>query len=148
LSLKKIYDYLGPNALSFVVDQERKHWLLKTHRQKQLVDPHTGDMYQGRVDNFGSDVFIESRKLPINYFTLQDIKYSEKFSYVFQNEPSALTYNSSMNGLVCAKIISTNFPDSFSTFHHYSIHFRNCEEVCIPFAANNNTSAVFAQKWI
>ena len=148
MSLKKIYDYLGPNALSFIVDQERKHWLLKTHRQKQLVDPHTGDMYQGRVDNFGSDVFIESRKLPINYFTLQDIKYSEKFSYVFQNEPSALTYNSSMNGLVCAKIISTNFPDSFSTFHHYSIHFRNCEEVCIPFAVNNNTSEVFSQRWI
>ena len=148
MSLKKVYEYLGPNVLSFMTDQERKHWLMKTHKKKYLVDPNTGDTYQGRVDNLGSDVIIETRKLGETYSSLNDVQYTEKFRAIFDNEPSAFTYNSSVNGLSFARILSTNFPYSPYEFHHYRIHFKNCEKIFLPFASSNASADVYAEPWI
>ena len=146
--LKTIKHYVGPNSIGFMLEQERKHWLLKTHKQKYLSDPNTGDTYIGRVDNLGSDIVIESRKSDEVFNQLSYIKYDEKFSHIFQTEQSGLTYNSSMNGLVFARVISTNYPKSANVNRHYRIHFRNAETVFIPFGGSNASDDVYAYKWI
>ena len=148
MSLKQVHEYIGPNSLSFMMDQERKHWLLRTNKLKHLIDPNTGDTYQGRIDNLGSDIVVESRKLGEVYNQLQYVQYSAKFSKIFQTEPSAFTYNSSTNGMVFARIISTNFPYTISSVRHYRIHFRDCEVVYLPFGTSNSSEEVYAYKWI
>ena len=55
---------LGYNNLSLILDQERKHWLMKTDKKKQVQDKTTGDLFQSQIDNIGSDIIIETEKLP------------------------------------------------------------------------------------
>ena len=64
---KKIYWMLGYNNLSIILEQERRHWLMKTDKNKQIQDSLTGDIFHGTVDNLGSDIIIESKKLPYKY---------------------------------------------------------------------------------
>lgn len=145
---KKIYEFLGYNNLAFMIDQEQKHWLLKTDKKKTLIDPKIGDSYQGRVDNLGSDIIVETQKLSTTFNTLANVQYSDNFAEIFQTEPSAFTYNSMLNGLVFARILSTNFAGSDGGFHHYRIKFVDCEEVYIPFGGSNSSNEVFIDKWI
>lgn len=148
MSMKKIYELLGPNSLTFMVEQDRKHWLLKTQKQKQLIDPNTGDSYQGRIDNLGSDIIIESRKLNMDYSSSTNVPYNEPFSQIFQTEPSAFTYNASLDGLVFARIISVNIPYQGRNVHNYRIKFTDCEQVCIPFGSSVYSDEVYADKWL
>ena len=60
----KLLRVLGYNNLSVILMQERRHWLLKTNKNKQIQDSVTGDVFQGRIDNAGADIVIESKKLP------------------------------------------------------------------------------------
>lgn len=147
MSSKKIYNYIGANSAAIMIEQDRKHWLLKTMKKKQLIDEQTGDVYQGRIDNLGSDIIVESQKLPEVLNTLTYVQFGEGFDDIFEVEPSGFTYNSSLNGLVFARITSINFPYSSST-NHYRIHFRDCEEVYIPFGSSLTSNEVYADKWI
>ena len=147
MSSRKIFNYIGANSAAIMIEQDRKHWLLKTMKQKRLIDTKTGDIYQGRIDNLGSDIIVESQKLPETMNTLTYVQFGEKFDDIFQVEPSGFTYNSSLNGLVFARITSINFPYTSST-HHYRIHFKNCEEVYIPFGSSLTSDEVYADKWI
>ena len=61
--MNKIYHYLGLNNLALIMEQERKHWLLKTDKQKMFQDKKTGDMYKGTVDNLGSSIMLETNKI-------------------------------------------------------------------------------------
>ena len=46
----KIMWYLGYSNLGLILEQERKHWLLKTDKRKQVQDKFTGDIFEGERD--------------------------------------------------------------------------------------------------
>lgn len=148
----KMYWFLGYNNLGFILEQERKHWLMKTNKKKQIQDKHTGDMFQGQIDNIGSDVIVETEKLPYTYKSSKSIKFlNPAGNKILDIEPSALTYSSSVNGLMFTRILSTSFPlnvDGEIVHKNYKIKFKKCSTCIIPFGGSINTPDVFAGEWI
>ena len=95
-----------------MIDQERKHWLMKTDKMKRLQDKNTGDMYQGKIDNMGSDVVIETSKLPLKVPTNSSFKWVENtyFDKIVNVEKSTFTHSAAVNGLMFLRLISVNYP--------------------------------------
>src|SRR5574344_1046862 len=147
-----MYWFLSYNNMSFILEQERKHWLMKTNKKKQIQDKHTGDMFQGQIDNIGSDVIVETEKLPYTYKSSKSIKFlNPAGNKILDIEPSALTYSSSVNGLMFTRILSTSFPlnvDGEIVHKNYKIKFKKCSTCIIPFGGSINTPDVFAGEWI
>lgn len=170
MSARELKWFMGYNSLGMIIDQERKHWLMKTDKKKQLLDPVTGDQYMGQVDNMGSDIVIEAEKQATIYSNYYNIKFDGNLHYIMQTEPSAFTYNCTVNGLAFARVLSTNYPlklnaeeiDSELEYHnlqewlnaevtskyHYRLTFEECETVIIPFGGSSSSNDVFATKWI
>ena len=150
--IKKLYWMLGYNNLSIILEQERKHWLLKTDNKKQIQNALTGDIFQGMLDNLGSDVVIESKKLPYKYDFISEITFGlENADKILTIANSAFPHSAGVNGMMFARITSANFPyyesDNFQ-LNHYKLRFDNTEECILPFGASISSSEVYADKWI
>lgn len=154
---KSIKWVLGINGLGFLLDQERKHWLLKTDKNKQTQDDVTGDIFQGQIDNRGSNIVIESEKLPYKTNILSEISFVDKrINDILSPAYSAFTYTSSLNGLLFARIKSPEYSYmgedtlgfNVETKKNYTLEFNNATEVIIPFASSNSSDEVYATKWI
>lgn len=135
-----------------MIDQERKHWLMKTDKMKRLQDKSTGDMYQGKIDNMGSDVVIETSKLPLKVPTNSSFKWVDDtyFDKIVNVEKSTFTHSAAVNGLMFLRIISVNYPLNLQSddIHHYRVQFNDCQTCLIPFGGSPDTSDVFVGKWI
>ena len=134
--------FLGYSNLAMIMEQDRRHWLLKTDRTKQIQDVNTGMIFQGNIDNKGSNINITTEKLSTLHVVLSD-KLNEPFTSILQLESSSLPFSYSVNGLSCARIISTEFPYSSSPSaqsinKNYKIRFEDCEVVRIPFPGMND----------
>ena len=149
---KKLYMFLGYNNLSLILEQERKHWLLKTDKKKQLQDKNTGDVFQGVVDNIGSDIILETEKLPVKNDIIQHISYANpSVSKILGFDNSAFTYSPTVNGLMFARILSTQFPMEMNgvvQYKHFKLKLKDCETCIIPFGGSLDTSEVFADRWL
>jgi hypothetical protein len=148
---KKIMRLLGYNNLSVILEQERRHWLLKTDNKKQIQDKLTGDIFQGQLDNIGSDVIIESRKLPYKYDFTSEITFGlTNADKILTVTNSAFPHSAAVNGFMFARIISTNFPyvDGGLDYNHYKLKFTNAVECILPFGASTTSSEVYADRWI
>lgn len=149
---KKIFWMLGYNNLAILLEQERRHWLMKTSKNKQIQNTLTGDLFQGQVDNIGSDVILESKKLPYKYDYIPNIKFdSSSPEKILEICNSAFPHSAMVNGLLFARITSTNFPYSINgrmEFNHYKLKFENAETCIIPFGASLSSDEVYADKWI
>lgn len=145
----KLLRVLGYNNLSIILMQERRHWLMKTSANNQIQDKYTGNIYQGRVDNTGSDIIIESKKLPYKYDYTADIKFGLIHADdVLDIYLSALPHSASVNGLMYTRITSTRYEYDDDKFGNYKIKFENAEECIIPFATSGSSSDVYAGKWL
>ena len=149
----KIEYHLGYKNLGLILDQERKHWLMKTDKKNIIQDVNTGDKFQGTIDNIGSDVIIESQKLLDTNDALVSLIYSDdNVNDILKAADSAFTYSNEVNGLMFARIISINYPTSNSitniTHRTYKLKLTDCEECIIPFGASVTNDAVFADRWL
>ena len=148
----KILWLMGYGNLSLVLEQERKHWLLKTDKKKQIQDKVTGDMFLGQIDNIGSDVVLSAEKLPITNNVIQTIAFQNQAAAdILEPATAAFAYSSSVNGLLFERIISTNFPltiGTSTTYNHYKLKLTNCSTVIIPFGGSLNTDHVYAGRWL
>lgn len=149
---KKIFWMLGYNNLSLILDQERKHWLMKTDKKKQIQDKTTGEIFQSQIDNIGSDIIIESEKLPYKYDFIPEIKFNtENVEYILNVSNSAFPHSAMVNGLMFTRIISTKYPyeiNGETLYKNYKIKFTNAKECIIPFGASTNSNEVYAGKWL
>lgn len=145
----KLLRLLGYNNLSIILMQERRHWLMKTDKNKQIQDKITGDIFQGRLDNTGSDVVIESKKLPYRYDYTSEIKFNlAPANEVMDITLSALPYSATVNGLMYTRITSISYQYDLEQYSNYKIRFTNAEEVIIPFSASSSSKEVYAGKWL
>lgn len=148
----KIHWFMGYNNLGVILEQERKHWLLKTDKKKQIQDKKTGDVFQGQIDNLGSDIILETEKLPIKYDVIQKISYKDQAcNDILDISYATFTHSTMVNGLMFARIVSINFPLIVGTetqFKHYKLKLENCTTCIIPFGASINSDKVFSGKWL
>ena len=145
---------LGYNNLTLILEQERRHWLMKTDKDKQVQNKTSGDIFQGKIDNVGSDVIIESKKLPYKYDFISEIilKIAEQDSDpndILSISKSAFPHSEEVNGLMMGVVKSINFMiNGSSEYHIYKFKFSNAEEVVIPFGIGSDIEGVIATKWI
>ena len=149
---KKLLWLLGYNNLSIILEQERKHWLMKTDNNKQIQNKNTGDVFHGKIDNLGSDVIIESKQLPYKYSFVNDIKFGlEGASNILEISKAAFPYSNGVNGLMFARVLSFHFPYKVNgvilgtTFH---LKFEDAKECILPFGVSTSSNEVYADKWI
>lgn len=150
---EKIIHHLGYNTLGLMLDQDRKHWLMRVDKNKSIQDKNTGEIFRGVIDNLGSDIIIESEKSPISNEWFQSLKYrNESVSYILEPNSSAFTFSIEVSGLLFARIKSINFPtsDSITDPVHrvYRMKLENCEECIIAFGNDTQSSDVFAGRWL
>ena len=90
---EKILYHLGYNNLGLILDQERKHWMMKVDKKLQIQDKTTGEIFEGTVDNTASNIVIESEKLDIQS-VVASMKYTDdSLNKMLVINDSALTYS-------------------------------------------------------
>lgn len=149
----KIMWLLGYKNLALVLEQERKHWLMKTDKHVEIQDKRTGDIFRGKLDNIGTDVLIESKKLPYKYDFVPEMVFKINDgvdpSQVFDVKKSAFPHSEEVNGLMMGIIKSINLMiEGSSEYRTYKLAFTNAEEVVIPFGISSETEGAIATKWI
>lgn len=145
----KIQWHLGASSLSMIMEQERRHWLLKTSTNITTQDKITGDMFRGRVENLGSDIIVETEKLPVTDIIVHDGVFTEdNLNYVFELAKSALPFIPKMNGLHFTRLTSINLMTAPDVYHNFRFVFRNCEIIYVPISSDKNSSNVFVYKWL
>lgn len=133
-----------------IMEQERKHWLLKTDKKKQVQDMRTGDAFQGRIDNVGSDIIVETEKLPLKDPIVSEGTFSsENVSDILELANSVFPYTPMLNGLHFMRIKSINLMTEPDVYHNYRLKLTNCEIMYIPMSTGNDSdSNVFVYRWL
>lgn len=148
----KILWYLGYNNLGLILEQERKHWLLKTDKQKQIQDKVTGDIFEGVIDNRGSEISIKSSKLPIKNNMISSLKFmTDGVNQILDFANAAFPFSIGSKGFMFARITSINYPlgtlDDVD-YRNYRIVFNNATKKTLAFGVSPNSSEVYAGEWI
>lgn len=144
---RKIKWYLGNSSFAMIMEQERKHWLLKTDKTKQVQDTITGDTFKGRIDNLGSDIIIETEKLYIQDAIVHNGTFSsENVSNVFDIASSVFPYVPEMNGLHFLRLKSINMMVD-DQYHNFRLKLPNVETCYIPMAPDASDPDTFLYKW-
>ena len=139
--------YLGASSYAMLLEQDRRHWLMKTDKDLEVQDTHTGDIFQGRVDNLGSDIILETSKLNTKDIVTHTGTFSsENVSDVFSLAKSVFQYIPMMNGLHFLRVKSINLMVE-TTYHNFRLVLRNVKVAYIPIAPDKNDPDVFVYKW-
>lgn len=146
--------YLGSYTLAMVMEQERKHWLLKTDKNLQVQDKVTGDIFHGRIDNLGSDIIIETEKLPLIDKLVRGAKLDTiELQNALELGSSQFPYIPELNGLTMLRVKSINVditPVSTQAYEpqhlNYRMRLRDCTIVAVPISTNGGD--VFVYRWI
>lgn len=135
--------YMGPDAL-------RK----TTQLLKNLYDVHTkrycgyedinGSQYVGTVENFGSEMLLESRKLLLDKPSLKNIFIENTFDFYFDIQYSELIDTYDQQNMLCAVLRK----DVFLQGYQYRIQFNDFEFVNIPRAHSWSDPDVFKDPYI
>lgn len=148
----KILWYLGYNNLGLMLEQERKHWLMKTDKRKQVQDKTTGDIYEGEIDNRGSDISIKSSRLPIKNDAISSLEYvDEGANMILDFANAAFPFSMGSKGFMFARITSINYPlgniDDVQ-YKNYRVVFDNVEKRTFAFGVSPYSSEVYSGEWI
>lgn len=144
---QKIKWYLGAASYAMIMEQDRKHWLLKTDRTKQVQDTITGDVFKGRVDNLGSDIIIETEKSYTQDTVVHNGTFSsENVSDVFDLASSVYSFIPELNGLHFLRLKSINLLVD-GDYHNFRLVLTNVEECYIPIAPDKDDPDEFVYKW-
>lgn len=143
----KINWYLGASGLALIMNQERKHWLLKTDKTKLVQDSETGATFIGTVHNLGDHVIVESEKTSVVDPVFDEIEYR------FDNVDEALGFARSnlphiteLNGLRRSTIDSIKY-NIYNKDRNYGLLLWMLNTVYIPMSTSTDSSNVYSYKW-
>lgn len=140
--------YLGSCTLAMLMDQERKHWLKKTDKTKQVQDKITGDIFQGRIDNLGSDIIIETEKMPMVDQLVNKAKFNDQaLVNALELANSVFPFIPEMNGIEMIRVKSINTNDEETVPHlNYRMRLRDCVVIAVPISTDDGD--VFTYRWL
>lgn len=148
----KIMWYLGYNNLGLILEQERKHWLMKTDKKKQIQNKDSGDIYEGILDNLGSDIIISTSKLDYKNNVLSTLKFDdEKTNDILELSNASFPFSIGSKGLMFARVTSINYPMGSldnPNYKNYRIKFSNAKKKTLAFGISLNSEEVYAGEWI
>lgn len=148
----KLLWYLGYNNLGLMLEQERKHWLLKTDKRKQVQDKFTGDLFEGEIDNRGSDIRIRSSKLAFKNDVLSSLEFTDEASNsILDFSNAAFPFSMGSKGLMFARITSINYPIETTDelkYKNFRVTFNNAVKRSLAFGVSPSSSEVYAGVWL
>ena len=148
----KIMWYLGYSNLGLILEQERKHWLLKTDKRKQVQDKFTGDIFEGEIDNRGSDIKIRSSKLPFKNNITSTLEFDDTSSNSILDFANAtFPFSIGSKGLLFARITSINYTIETTDdlqYKNYRIVFNNAKKRTLAFGVSTDDPNVYSGEWI
>lgn len=142
----KIHWYLGSSSLALMMEQDRKHWLKKTDKKKYIQDP-SGDEFQGRIDNLGSDVIVETEKLPYVDEVVKKARFTEEeLANVLDFQASTFPNIPELPGLKFTRLKSINFLYQ-GGYHNFRLVLKNCHIIYVTIASGDESGDVLVYKW-
>ena len=148
----KIMWYLGYSNLGLILEQERKHWLLKTDKRKQVQDKFTGDIFEGEIDNRGSDIKIRSSKLPFKNNITSTLEFDDtSLNSILDFANATFPFSIGSKGLLFARITSINYPIETTDdlqYKNYRIVFNNAKKRTLAFGVSTDSPNVYSGEWI
>lgn len=116
---------------------------------KSLFDVHTkryagftdekGIQYEGTVENFGSEILIEPRKLLLDKLPIGDIFTKDTMSFYFDIDYSGYINTYDQQNMLCAKLKK----DVLLSDREYFIEFNNVEKIYIPRSKSSSDPNVY-----
>lgn len=135
--------YMGPDALRQM-----------NYLNKNLYDIHTkrfcgyedinGSQYEGTVENWGSELLLEARKILLDKPSLKNIFIENTMDFYFDIEYSGFTNTYDQENMLCAILRK----DVFLSNRTYRIKFTNVEHIWIPRAESSSDPEVFSDEFI
>lgn len=125
-----------------------------THLLKNLYDVHTkrycgytdinGSQYEGTLENWGSEMLLESRKLLMDRPALENIFIENTLDFYFDIQYSGIIDNYSQQNMLCGVLK----PDTLLSNRQYSIIFNDIELVRYPRSESYSDPAVYVDEYI
>ena len=144
--MNKIHWYLGSSSLAMIMEQDRKHWLLKTDKKKQIQDA-SGDEFQGRVDNMGSNIVVETGKLPYTDQIVRKASFQNtEMNEILDFQSSKFPQIPELPGLKFARLKSINLFYE-NTYHNFRFALKDCTVIYVPIASGTDSGDVLVYKW-
>ena len=145
LPFQKSQWFLGCAGLSMIMEQDRRHWLLKTDRLKQIEDSTTGSTFQGQIENAGSEIYLETEKLPTLHISLADTSFTEEnVKDVFDIGQSSLPFSYETNVMGILRLLSTQYQYNETTKKNFKIQFTYNNIVHVPTRVSSTSNDVVA----
>ena len=138
----KFSPYTGPDTLRAVNKTNKTLFDLHTKKACGYTDID-GSQYEGTVENFGSEVLLESRKMLLDRPSLDKLLINDDFKFYFDTRYSNVvnTYDQQnmLHALLRKDVLLSNI--------EYKIKFENISVVSIPRSKSSSDPIVLKDRW-
>lgn len=137
---KQAMDYtqfIGPDALRTWMDLNNN--VTKAHTPRYIgYKDINGAKYEGTIENFGSELLLEARKMRLNKIPLDNIFRQNDYDFYFDIKYANFVDTYNQQNLLCAVIKK----DVLLSNRTYMIQFNNCSPQIIPRAMSSSDTNV------
>ena len=125
--IKETSPLITPDSLRKINKTNQSFYETHTKKNYGRSDIY-GSQYSGTIENFGSEMLIEARKLKTERPSLDGIFEINNFKYYFNLQYSNMIETYNQQGMIEAVLNK----DVFLSDKEYTLKFMNCEDVYIP----------------
>ena len=136
-------NYVGPDSIRQTFHLLNNMYDLHTKRFYGYEDIN-GSQYVGTVENWGSELLLESRKLSLDRPSLKNIFIENTFDFYFNIEYSGFTNTYDQENLLCAVLKKNTLLSNTS----YRIKFKNVFDVEVVRSQSSSDSTVYIDKFV
>lgn len=140
---KEFSSYVSPDSLRKTTQLLKNLYDMHTKRYCGYEDIN-GSQYVGTVENFGSEMLLEARKILLDKPSLKNIFIENTFDFYFDIQYSELIDTYDQQNMLCAVLKK----DVFLSKNEYRIRFDNIEFVNIPRAQSWSDPTVYRDPYI
>lgn len=135
--------YVGPDSLREISRLLKNLYDLHTKRYCGYEDIN-GSQYEGTVENWGSELLLEARKILLDKPSLKNIFIENTMNFYFDIAYSGLTNTYDQENMLCAVLRK----DVLLSNRTYTIRFDNVERIWIPRSQSSSDPDVYSDQFI
>lgn len=135
--------YVGPDSLREISRLLKNFYDLHTKKYCGYEDIN-GSQYEGTVENWGSELLLEARKILLDKPSLKNIFIENTLDFYFDIDYSGLTNTYKQENMLCAVLRK----DVLLSNRTYTIRFDDVERIWIPRAQSSSDPAVYSDQFI
>ena len=138
MNAKGFSPFVGMDALRAFNKINKSLFDVHTKRYSGFTDEY-GIQYAGTVENFGSELLLEPRKLLMDKLPIGDIFTKNTMSFYFDIDYSGYVNTYDQQNMLCATLKK----DALLSNKEYKVYFENVEKVYIPRSRSSSAPDVY-----